>query len=172
MATVEKVLFGSPWIAYNNKFIQSRITLTYPENVIFAAQLFRQVGMSDVYRSHPFSEKPDGAALSTVNWERAIIVFDSDQNVILAPDAVHDLVRLDRRLHYKAAEDAIFGFFRHGLFRYGIFRYQWVGLLLILLAWGVKSLVLRYKSHSMVLASTSSNAPGASGPGTRGPRRS
>lgn len=150
--SLKKILFQSPWIPYNDKFLQSRITLTYPENVIFTAQFLKHVMESDVYKKHPQAEKMDCSSFGQVDWENAIIVFDNELHLILAPDPVHRLVRLDRRLQYKEAVGAIFGSFRFLPFL-ETFRHHGVVIFIILLFYGLRWLyVLRYKNGLLTLS--------------------
>lgn len=130
--SLQQILFQSPWISYNDKFLQSRITLTYPENVIFTAQLLKHVMESEVYKNYPQAETMDCSEFQRVDWENAIVVFDNELHLILAPDPVHKLVRLDRRLQYERAADAIFGSFRVFPFLES-FRYLEFGIFMILL---------------------------------------
>lgn len=153
MSTLEQVLFHSPWIPYNNKFIQSRITLTYPENIIFTAQYLKHVIDLDIYKKYPYAQKMNPSDFAQVDWERAIIVIDHNLNLVFAPDPVHQLVRLDRRLHYQEASATIFGPFRFFPFL-EIFQYQWLGIVLIFFFYSLHWLVAtRYKGHSVALSS-------------------
>lgn len=152
MSSLEHVLFHSPWIPYNNKFIRSRITLTYPENVIFAAQLLKHVAGLDVYKKYPYAEKVKVSEFAQVDWHKAIIVIDNNLQLIFAPDPVHQLVRLDRKLNYKEAAATIFGPFRF-FSAFEVFQYQWLGVALIFLFYGLSWLVAkRYKDRSVVLS--------------------
>ncbi len=125
------VLFQDPWIIYNNTFIQSRLMLLYPENVIFTTQLLNRVTQSDIYQSYPFAEKFKASTLEDVDWEKTVIAFNHDLQLTFAPDPVQQLIRLDRRLNYRDAEKMIFGPFRWSLVE--VFRYQWLGILSIVL---------------------------------------
>lgn len=153
MSTIEYILFQSPWIPYNNQFIRSRITLTYPENVIFTAQLLKYVMNSDIYKKFPYAEKINPSVFETVNWTKAIIVFDSDLQLKVAPDPVFQLVQLDRRLKYKDAAATIFGPFRFFPY-FELFQLQWLGILLILIFFSLIWLIARrYKVQSLALSS-------------------
>lgn len=164
MSTLEQVLFHSPWIPYNNKFIQSRITLTYPENIIFTAQLLKRVVGLDVYQKYPYAEKMNPSDFAKVDWSKAIIVIDSNLQLVFAPDPVHRLVRLDRRLHYREASATVFGPFRFFPF-FEVFRYQWLGLFLIFFFYGLSWLVSkRYTGRSVALSSKPSNDSEEPGP--------
>lgn len=149
--SVEHVLLQSPWISYNDKFFKSRITLTYPENVIFVAQFLKHVSESEVYKKYPYAEKMEPAAFQKVDWKNAIIVFDNDLQLILAPDPVHQLVRLNRRLQYKDAATNIFGFLRVSPFMES-FRFQGWVIFLVLFFYGVAWIhAARYRVRSLVL---------------------
>lgn len=157
MSSLEQVLFHSPWIPYNNKFIQSRITLTYPENIIFTAQFLKHVISLDVYKKYPYAEKMTLSDFAKVDWNKAIIVIDKNLQLIFAPDPVHQLVRLDRRLNYQEAFATIFGPFRFFPFL-EVFQYQWLGIVLIFFFYGLSWLIAkRYKSHSVALSNKSLN---------------
>lgn len=130
--SVNQVLFQSPWIPYNDKFLKSRITLTYPENVIFTAQFLKHVMESDVYKRYPLAEKMDFSIFQEIDWNNALIVFNSELQLILAPDPVHRLIRLDRRLQYKKAVNVIFGSFRFFPFLES-FRHVEFGIFILLL---------------------------------------
>ena len=150
--SLKQILFQSPWIPYNDRFLQSRITLTYPENVIFAAQFLKHVMESDVYKKYPHAEKFDVSAFQRVDWKNAIIVFDNELHLILAPDPIHQLVRLDRRLQYKQAVSEIFGSFRFLPFLES-FRYLGIGVFIILIFYGLRWLYgLRYKTGLLILS--------------------
>lgn len=152
--SLKHVLFQSPWIPYNDKFLQSRITLTYPENVIFTAQFLKHVMDSDIYTNYPQAEKMDFSVFQQIDWKNALIVFDDELHLILAPDPVHQLVRLDRRLNYKQAVNDIFGSFRFLPFLES-FRYTTVGIFIILLFYVFRWVyVLRYKIGSLTLTNT------------------
>lgn len=154
---LEQVLFQSPWIPYAAHFFHSRITLTYPENVIFTAQLAQHLADLDVYRTHPYAEKVDLASLDAIDWTQALVVLDRDLQLLFAPVPVQELVRLDRRLHYRQAADVLFAPFRlPSLPR--LFHYQWLGLFLL---WALYAAVAalasaRYRDYSLALPSTPS----------------
>lgn len=151
--SLENVLFHSPWITYNKTFFHSRITLMHPENLIFTVQLLQDVLKKDVYKEHPYAEKIPFDKLNLIDWEKAIIVIDHNLHLLLAPDAVHELVRLDRRLRYKEAASAIFGPFQW--FPGQLFRFQEMGILIILLAWGFFWLVRVMNTSKKILVLTS-----------------
>lgn len=158
MPSLEQVLFRSPWIPYNNKFIQSRIVLTYPENIIFTAQFVKHLSELPVYRAYPYAEKMDLYALGRIDWTKALIVFNRDLQLLFAPEPVQELVRLDRRLHYREAATAVLEPFRLSPFQ--LLRHQWLGLVLLLLAYGLSWLAsARYIDHSLALSSTSGGPP-------------
>lgn len=151
--SLEKILFESPWISYNDKFIQSRITLTYPENVIFTAQFLKHAMDSDVYKRYPYAEKMDVSAFQGVDWSKAIVVFDHESNLILAPDPVHRLVRLDRRLRHKEAVDRVFDPFRFLPFLES-FRGTEIKIFIIVLFYALYQLyALRYRVGFLTLSS-------------------
>lgn len=155
--SLRQILFQSPWIPYNDKFLQSRITLTYPENVIFTAQLLKHVMESDVYKKYPQAETMDCSELQRVDWTEAIIVFDNELNLILAPDPVHQLARLDRRLQYERAADVIFGSFRFFPFLES-FRYLGFGIFAILLSYVLNRVRgFRYRVGFLTLSNTTSD---------------
>lgn len=158
MSSLEQVLFHSPWIPYNNKFIHSRITLTYPENVIFTAQLLKHVGTLDVYKKYPHAEKINVSEFAAVDWTKAIVVIDRDLQLVYAPDPVHRLVRLDRKLHYREASATVFGPFRFLPSSLEVFRYQWIGVVLIVFCYGLSWLIARrYRGRSVALSNTALN---------------
>lgn len=165
MSSLEQVLFSTPWITYNNKFIQSRITLTYPENVIFTAQFVKHVSALNVYNEYPYAERLNVWTLGQLDWTKTLIVFNRDLQLLFAPEPVHELIQLDRRLHYREAFAAIFEPFRF-FPSLELHRYQWVGFCLILFLnffwhWSTST---RYKEYSLVL----SNKPSGR---SRAPRR-
>lgn len=151
--SLEHILFQFPWISYNDNFLKSRIILTYPKNVIFTAQFLKHVMESDVYKKYPHAEKMDVTTFQDVDWINTVVIFNNNLDLILAPDPVHRLVRLSRRLQYKDAVTAIFGPFR--LFPVlELFRFQVLGILLIIFYYGItKFYAIRYKVHSLVLSS-------------------
>lgn len=149
---LEQILFHSPWVPYNDKFIQSRITLTYPENVIFAAQCLKHVTHLQVYKKFPYAEKIDISEFAKVDWTKAIVVFDKDLQLLFAPDPVYKLVRLERRLGYREGFDAVFAPFRFLPF----FKvYQCLGVFLIFFVYGCLTWLIarRYRDYSVVLSS-------------------
>lgn len=155
--SLREILFRSPWIPYNDKFLQSRITLTYPENAIFTAQLLKHVMESDVYKNYPQAETMDCSEFDRIDWTDAIIVFDNELNLILAPDPVHRLVRLDRRLQYERAAEAIFGSFRVFPFL-ETFNYMGFGIFAILLIYVLNRLyALRYRVGFLTLSNKTLN---------------
>ena len=159
MASLKEILFRSPWIPYNNHFIQSRITLAYPENVIFTAQFIKYLSSLDVYKEYPYAEKMNVLPLKRVNWEKTVIVFDRDLQLILAPYSVQELIRLDRRLHYKEAAQTIFTPFRF-FPSLEIFRYSWLGIVFILVLGVLNWLISKlYNDYSLALSSTTLNVP-------------
>lgn len=156
--SIEQVLLKVPWIPYNDKFVQSRIILTHPENVIFAAQFLMHVMNSDVYQKFPYAEKMDPTLLQTVDWTKAIIVFDHNLQLKVAPDPVLKLLQLDRRLRYKEAAANIFGPFRFFPFL-ELFRFQWLGILLIFLLYTFSRLIVKkYNVRSLALSKKPSDA--------------
>lgn len=157
MSSLEQVLFHSPWIPYNNKFIHSRITLTYPENIIFSAQLLKHVANLKVYEKYPHAEKVNVSEFAAVDWTKAIIVIDHNLQLVYAPDPVYRLVRLDRKLNYREASATIFGPFRF-LPSLEVFHYQWIGVFLIVFFYGLSWLIARrYKGRSVVLSNKTLN---------------
>lgn len=163
-SSLKHVLFRSPWIPYNTKFIQSRIVLTYPENAIFTAQYAQHLAQLDVYRAYPYAEKMDLRALDRIDWTKALIVFNRDLQLLFAPEPVQELVRLDRRLHYREAEAAVLEPFRFWpLFR--VFRRQWLGLLLLFFVYGSTCWLVsaRYTSRSWARSNTAGGYSGAPG---------
>lgn len=152
MSSLQHILIHSPWIPYNTKFIQSRITLTYPENVIFTAQLVKHVSQLDVYNVYPYAEKINLSDLEHVEWTKTLIVFDRNLQLLFAPDPVNELVRLDRRLHYREAMATIFNPFRFLPFL-EVFRYQWLGVFLIFFFYTANRLIgARYTNYSLALS--------------------
>lgn len=152
MSTLSHILFDSPWIPYNTKFIQSRITLTYPENVIFTAQMIKHVTQLDIYKDYPYAENIRDIEFDAVDWTQTLIVFDRDLQLLFAPDPVYQLVRLDRRLQYREARTTIFGPFRF-LPVLEVFRYQWLGVFLIFFFYAASWLIaIRYKGYSLALS--------------------
>lgn len=131
--SLERVLFQSPWIDYNDKLFHSRITLTYPQNLIFTTQFLVQVMNTDIYKQFPYAEKINFSNFKNIDWKKAIIVFDHNLRLILAPDPVHELVRLDRRLQYEYAQNIIFDPFRWSFFE--MFKFQFLGIFIILIIW-------------------------------------
>lgn len=159
MSSLEHILFRSPWVPYNNQFIQSRITLTYPENVIFTAQFLKHLSQLSVYKEYPYAERLDYYDLSQVDWKNTLIMLDRDLRLVFAPDRVHELVRLDRRLHFREAAAAIFNPFRF-FPALEVFRHQWVGIFALFLLYALNWLVSRRgKDYSLVLSSKTSSRP-------------
>lgn len=152
MSSLQHILFHSPWIPYNTKFIHSRISLTYPENVIFTAQLMKYLSQLDIYKSHPYAEKIKINDFQHIDWTKTLIVFNRDLQLLFAPDPVQKLVRLDRRLHYKEASATIFGPFRFLPFL-EVFRYQWLGIFLMFVFYTANWLIVtQYKGYSVALS--------------------
>lgn len=153
MSSLQQILIHSPWIPYNTKLIQSRLTLTYPENVILTAQLVKHISQLDVYKKYPYAENIRLIDLDTVDWTQTLIVLDRDLQLLFAPDPVYQLVRLDRRLHYREAMATIFNPFRF-LTVFEVFQYPWLGVLLIFLVYAVNRLIAaRYTGYSLALSS-------------------
>lgn len=154
MSALEHVLFRSPWVPYNNQFIQSRIVLTYPENVIFTAQFIKHLSTLSVYSEYPYAERMDLWNLDQIDWNKSIIVFNRDMQLLFAPEQIEQLVRLDRRLHHREAAATILEPFQFLPFL-ALFQYQWLGLLLIFaLAYAASWLTApRYKDYSLALSS-------------------
>ena len=164
MASLEKILFDSSWIPYNNHFSQSRIILAYPENVVFTAQFIKHVSSLDVYKHYPYAEKINLSDFKLIPWKETIIAFDRDLQLIFAPDPVRQLIRLERRLQYKEATGKLFTPFRFFPF-FEVFRYQWLGVLWILFFYSMNWLIAkRYKGYSLALSSNSSTSPKGSDP--------
>lgn len=156
---MEKTLFQYPWTLYTKTFFHSRITLLYPENLMFTTQLIQQLLASKVYQDYPFAEKIHWAAFRSISWEKAIIVIDSDLHLLLAPDAVHHLVRLYRRLHYAEAHAAIFHPFEWVPFRFFAFQ---EGVLLIMVMLGTLFWLIRAWNTSKQILVLSSKVRGVS----------
>lgn len=158
MSVLKHVLFHSPWVPYNNKFIQSRLVLTYPENVIFTAQFIKHLSNLSVYTEYPYAERMHLWDLDQIDWSKTLIVFDRDLQLLFAPEQIEQLVRLDRRLHHREAAAAILEPFQF-LPSLALFQYQWLGLLLIfVLHYSTSWLTAtRYKAYSLAL----SNKPSA-----------
>lgn len=155
MSTVEDILFHSPWIPYNSKFLRSRISLSYPENVVFTAQFLKHLSQSDVYKHHRYAEKPKTWDLQHVDWTKAVIAFDKDLQLRVAPDPVRELVQLERRLNYPRAAAVIFNPFRFFPLS-EVFRHQWLGLVLIFVFYILSALVsIRYTGYSLALPNKS-----------------
>lgn len=153
MSSLEHILFRSPWVPYNNQFIQSRITLTYPENVIFTAQFLKHLSQLNVYKDYPYAERFDYYGFEQIDWKRALIIFDRDLRLVFAPDLVYQLVQLDRRLHFREAAAAIFSPFRF-FPAFEVFRHQWVGIFAIFLLYALNWLVSkRGRDYYLVLSS-------------------
>lgn len=152
MSSLQHLLLHSPWIPYNTKFIQSRITLTYPENVIFTAQLVKHISQLDIYKVYPYAEKMNLMDLEHVEWTKTLIVLDRHLQLLFAPDPVYQLVRLDRRLHYREAMTTIFNPFRFLPF-FEVFRHQWLGVCLLFFFYTVNCLIgARYTGYSLALS--------------------
>lgn len=162
--SLEKVLFQSPWIVYNKTFFHSRITLIYPENLIFTTQLLQTILKSDVYTHYPDAEKVQFDLFNLIDWEKSIIVIDHNLQLLLAPDAVHELVRLDRRLNYKEAKSTIFGPFEW--FPWPIFSFQEWGLLFIFLAWSIFWLIQWMSKTKQILVLSSKARDASKHPGS------
>lgn len=139
MASVGNVLFHHPWIAYNRQLTQSRLTLTYPENVIFVGQLLDEIERLDVYQTHPYAQKPDATPLQQVDWSKALIVLDRELQIVMAPDAVRELVQLDRRLAFQEARDTIFGPFRFWPW-VEVFQRPWIGIVVAIVCYLLSAL--------------------------------
>lgn len=127
--SIDTVLHEFPWIEYNDTLNRSRLVLLWPRNAIFTSQLLSQVCSLDVYDRHPHAERFNARALQGVDWEKTIIVIDSQSRLVLAPEPVRDLVQLDRRLRYTEAADRIFGPFRV-LPLLQVFSLQWIWIIL------------------------------------------
>lgn len=152
MSSLQHILIHSPWIPYNTKFIQSRITLTYPENVIFTAQLVKHMSQLDIYKAYPYAEKMNLMDLEHVEWTKTLIVLDRNLQLLFAPDPVYQLVRLDRRLHYREAMATVFNPFRFLPF-FEVFRHHWLGVCLIFFFYMVNRLIgARYTDYSLALS--------------------
>lgn len=158
---MEEVLFQSPWAPYNDQLFHSRIALTYPRNLIFTVQFVHNIMTSDIYRKYPEAEKINLSSLQDIDWQQSIIVFNSDLKLLLAPDPVHQLIQLQRRLDYRTAADQIFGPFRFLPSFLGTFRFQTVGIVLILLCWmAVVWLSGKFDNrNALTLSNTPSTAP-------------
>lgn len=103
------------WISYHDQFVRDKIILTYPKNLIFTMQLLIEhlnYTVEHIYSQFPHAEKFNVTSLNNVSWEKDIIVFDNDNNLLIAPEPVKQLVNLDKRLKYQEARDEIFGPFR------------------------------------------------------------
>ena len=129
-----KILFDDPWIEYP---IETD-TLFYPENLIFTAQYVVEhlnFVQKHIYNDrYPNAEKFNLDVLNDIDWKKTIVAFDRDHNnVVAAPDAVKNLINLDRRLRFEQARNRIFGGFRFAPVL-EIFRLRWV-LLLYALTW-------------------------------------
>lgn len=150
MDTLFTVLHQDAWTPYNDTFYQSRMVLTYPKNVIFTVQLLSKVQSHPVYQHFPHAERFDATSLQTVDWPQAMIVFDQDHRVVMAPEPVLQLIQLDRRLHYKQASRMIFGPFQPLM----ISPWVWITGVLMYWLWMVFfSTQLRYRAHQLVLPS-------------------
>lgn len=112
---------------------------------------------SDVYKKYPQAETIDCSEFQRIDWNDAIIVFDNELHLMLAPDPVHQLVRLDRRLQYERAADAIFGSFRFFPLLES-FRHLGVGIFTILLFYVlIRLYALRYRVGFLTLSNTTLN---------------
>lgn len=158
---MEEILFKSPWAPYNDQLFHSRIALTYPRNLIFTVQFVNKMVTSDIYQKYPEAEKINLPSLQDIDWQQSIIVFNSDLKLLLAPDPVHKLMQLHRRLHFDAAADRIFGPFRFLPSFFETFRFQMVGIVLIMLCRvAIVWLGGKYdNANALTLSNTSSTAP-------------
>lgn len=154
--SLDHVLYQSPWTRYNTTFVQSRLTLVYPQNLIFTVQLAHHVMHSDMYDTYPNAESIHFESLKSVDWDKAIIVINSDSQVLLAPDPVIDLIRLDRRLHFREAYRHIF----KPLQWFPLFRYQWLGIVLIVILGYVLTWSIEEWNKTRVLKVVSSKVSG------------
>lgn len=162
MDTLSTLLHQEAWIPYNDTFFQSRMVLAYPKNVIFTMQLLSKVQSHPVYQQFPYAERFDASLFQKVDWPRAMIVFDQDHRVVMAPEPILQLIQLDRRLHYKQASRAIFGPFQP------LRIYPWIWITGLVLLWmAFFSNQLRYKVYQLVLPSKVSTNSNTRHTGTR-----
>lgn len=150
------VLQREAWIPYNDTFHHSRMVLTYPKTVVFTMQLLSKVQSLPVYKKFPAAERFDATLFQNVDWQDVIIVFDQEHRVVMAPEPVLQLIRLERRLSHHKAKRIIFGPFKPQI------PYLWVWITCMLVYWfGTLffSSQSPYKGNLVVL---SSKAPTAS----------
>lgn len=147
--SLERVLFQNPWIQYNNTFLRSRLILQYPQNIIFTAQLLDEVTKLKVYTKYPYAEQMNVSDLQTIKWETAIIVFNHDLQLVMAPKAVQRLISLDRRLNYQDAASIIFGPFRWPFVQ--LFKRQSIGIFFIVAIYAVIWLISVFYKKNPVL---------------------
>lgn len=160
MGSVKAILHTSPWIPYNDTFYHSRMILTYPKNVIFTAQLLSHVQSLPIYDRFPNAERFNANLLQDVNWQEAMIVFDHDSRVVIAPDPVMELIQLDRRLQHREAAEAIFSPFQ--ILPVELFRTQWFWILGLVLGWilvSILSNVVKHKPYRLVLSNKALKTP-------------
>lgn len=145
MTSLETILIKEPWVPYNDSFLHSRLVLTYPKNQIFVTQLLHRVMSLDIYQTYPSTQLFDIDTLQNVNFKDEIITLDRDFHVIMAPEPVLDLIQLDRRLHYKVAQNIIFGPFR--LLPVEWFRFQWLWIFLVIISYFATTFLLNAIHH-------------------------
>ncbi|GBN13124.1 hypothetical protein AVEN_257703-1 [Araneus ventricosus] len=118
MADLEAILYKNPWITYNDTIFHSRVVLTFPKNMIFAAQFLSHVLSLPVYRRYPYAERFDVYLLQNVDWKHTLIVLDHASRVLLALDPVLQLIQLERRLQYQQAANIFLVHFKYYLLPY------------------------------------------------------
>lgn len=149
--SVRSVLYENPWINYNDTLLQSRLILTWPKNVIFAAQLFDQISSLDVYKLFPFAERMDIDLFQKVNWNQSVIVIDADSQIVHAPEPVRYLVQLDHRLRFAESFDKVFGPFR---VTNNTTLITWI-LLIIFIVWSIAAIYTKLSLRPALLVLTS-----------------
>lgn len=142
MTSLDIILNKEPWVPYNDSFLHSRRILTYPKNQIFVTQLLHRVMSLPVYKTYPSAQVFDMESLDNVRFQEEIIYLDRDSHVIMAPEPVLELIQLDRRLHYKEAQKAIFGPFRWLPPIFEGFRYQWLWIWLVIIGYVATTFLL------------------------------
>lgn len=126
---MKSILYTESWVPYNDTFVRSKLVLEYPKNVVFAMQYYKKFlekHLTETYVTFPYAERFDVKELSRVDWLNSLIVLDSNDQLLVAPDPFKKLVNLDRRLRYKEAEKCIFGPFRILPRVLGWFKCDWI----------------------------------------------
>jgi hypothetical protein len=106
------ILIDSPWVSsYLQTFFHDKLVLEYPDSVVFVAQLLNQRlnELIPIYEEYPYAEQFDVSELNSVDWYNENIVFDTNFQMVKAPEPIWQLENLCKRLKYLDAKSFIFG---------------------------------------------------------------